>query len=82
MISSSRTRELAVTCAERLRVAAHRAQLFTDVVQGASPTISFGVAAFPHDAHSPDELLSAADAALYQAKRAGRNRVACASCRA
>jgi diguanylate cyclase (GGDEF)-like protein len=44
--------------------------------QGASlgiVTASFGVAAFPRHARSGDELLRAADDALYQAKRGGRN---------
>ncbi len=40
-------------------------------------TASFGVAAFPA-AGSAEELLSAADGALYRAKAAGKNRVACA----
>jgi diguanylate cyclase (GGDEF)-like protein len=35
---------------------------------------SFGVAAFP-DAPSEDQLVSAADAALYDAKRSGKNRI-------
>jgi len=37
-------------------------------------TASFGVASYPQ-ARSPEELLAAADAALYQAKREGKNRV-------
>ena len=38
-------------------------------------TASFGVAAFPQT-HSADELMTAADLALYSAKRQGKNRVA------
>jgi diguanylate cyclase (GGDEF)-like protein/PAS domain S-box-containing protein len=38
-------------------------------------TISVGVAALPQHGKSPSELISAADAALYQAKRGGRDRV-------
>jgi diguanylate cyclase (GGDEF)-like protein/PAS domain S-box-containing protein len=38
-------------------------------------TMSVGVAAFPMHGNSPKELLAAADAALYRAKREGRDRV-------
>lgn|GEM_PF-5411243 len=37
-------------------------------------TVSAGVAAFPEHGATPQELLAAADGALYAAKRAGRNR--------
>lgn len=38
-------------------------------------TISLGVANFPADAHSPQELINMADKALYKAKESGRNQV-------
>jgi diguanylate cyclase (GGDEF)-like protein len=38
-------------------------------------TASFGVAAAPDSAVEPERLVAAADAALYRAKRAGKNRV-------
>jgi diguanylate cyclase (GGDEF)-like protein len=38
-------------------------------------TASFGVASFPSEAADKTALIAAADAALYRAKRAGRNRV-------
>ncbi len=37
-------------------------------------TMSFGVAAFPEDAASGEELITRADAAMYHAKRCGRDR--------
>ncbi len=48
------------------------------VVQGERiyTTASFGVAAFPGDGETADQLLRRADAALYRAKDQGRNRVA------
>jgi diguanylate cyclase (GGDEF)-like protein len=38
-------------------------------------TSSIGVATYPDDGLHPDPLLAKADAALYEAKRAGRNRI-------
>ena len=64
----------AVERAEHLR----RAMAATTVTFGSSRivvTASFGVASFPHDGRSGDELTAAADSALYAAKAAGRNRV-------
>ena len=69
------TREGAIERAEELR----RELEATEVHHGAAPitvTASFGVASFPHDGRSCDELIAAADRALYAAKTGGRNRVA------
>ena len=41
-------------------------------------TLSLGVAAFPEDGHTPEDLLLAADNAELAAKRAGKNRVVAA----
>jgi diguanylate cyclase (GGDEF)-like protein len=38
-------------------------------------TVSIGVATFPHDARNKKELIDRADAALYKAKRGGKNAV-------
>ncbi len=38
-------------------------------------TVSIGVAVFPHKTSSPEDLVANADAALYKAKRAGKDRV-------
>jgi diguanylate cyclase (GGDEF)-like protein len=66
--------EGAEALAESLREA--MAALEVRVVDGESVrvTASFGVAAYPQT-HSADELMTAADRALYQAKREGKNRV-------
>lgn len=40
-----------------------------------STTISLGIAIFPDQGHTAEEVIAAADAALYQAKQAGRDRV-------
>ena len=39
-------------------------------------TISLGIATFPFDGKQPEDLLRKADAAMYAAKKAGRNQVA------
>jgi diguanylate cyclase (GGDEF)-like protein len=39
-------------------------------------TISLGIATFPFDGKQPEDLLKKADAAMYAAKKAGRNQVA------
>ena len=45
---------------------------------GGAVTLSFGAAEFPANGDSGEALIAAADAALYEAKRAGRDRVAVA----
>ena len=63
--------------ARRLQTALLRLRLAEIGGDRAPVTASFGVAAFPA-ARSAEELLSAADGALYRAKAAGKNRVASA----
>jgi diguanylate cyclase (GGDEF)-like protein len=62
----------ALRIAERVRAAIAEMSLpGTDVVV----TVSIGVAGYPEHASTPDRLARLADAALYLAKRQGRNRV-------
>jgi diguanylate cyclase (GGDEF)-like protein len=42
-------------------------------------TASVGVGVYPHDGHTPTELIRVVDLAVYAAKRAGRNQVAVAA---
>ncbi len=45
---------------------------------GGPPSLSVGVALFPADASTVEELITASDAALYEAKTSGRSRIAVA----
>lgn len=67
--------ERSLEVAERIRrrMARERFELSRD--DKAKITLSIGVAGFPEDGEAPEALLAAADAALYQAKQRGRNRV-------
>ena len=56
--------------------AVRRAQI--QALTGVDLTFSLGVAACPEDALTVDELIMAADEALYFAKRSGRDRAAAA----
>ncbi len=60
-------RDIAMTVSARIGTQKH--------AWGGFVTVSTGVAMFPTHAQDPDRLFAAADAALYQAKRRGRNQV-------
>ncbi|MDX1823608.1 MAG: diguanylate cyclase, partial [Thiohalomonadales bacterium] len=64
-----------IDSAERFRelISQHSVQIENQQVR---TTASIGVANFPHDGKDVSEILRVADAMLYEAKRAGRNRVA------
>ncbi|MGH7264708.1 MAG: GGDEF domain-containing protein [Candidatus Rokuibacteriota bacterium] len=63
----------AVAFAERMRRGVEGTIKAPD---GSRPlTVSVGLAAFPEDGKSPEDLARASDEALYQSKHAGRNRV-------
>lgn len=68
------TLEAAMEIAERLRARVER-EPFRWQGQELRLTISCGVAAFPSPVPVADNLMETADAALYQAKHAGRNQV-------
>lgn len=60
--------------AERIR-AGLEAQPVEDKGRQIRVTSSIGIATYPDDGLDPDALLAKADAALYEAKRCGRNRI-------
>ena len=62
--------------AERMRAALEAMQIKRLDGRGLLPvTASFGVSSYPAQAKEKDALIAAADAALYRAKRGGKNRV-------
>lgn len=74
LILRESTLDAAMHLAERLR-----ARVEARLADEPRPvTISVGVAALPEHGSGADALMAAADAALYSAKRAGRNQVAAA----
>jgi len=71
------TKQQASMVAERLHLAV-KGEPFEGEAKsqpGKKLTISIGLAAFPADANHVDDLVKAADSALYEAKQAGRDRV-------
>ena len=65
----------AVHTAERLRLVISECQQFADDAGvPISLSVSIGGAGFPDHARSEEELFAKADAALYRAKRGGKNR--------
>jgi diguanylate cyclase (GGDEF)-like protein len=66
----------ALVFAERQRAALEAAPLLLADGRVIELTVSIGVAAFVPADRSPEDLVAAADRALYEAKDAGRNRVA------
>jgi two-component system cell cycle response regulator len=74
IICPDSTVEAAASGAERLRKAVESSII--DVAGfGRAVTVSIGVAARTASTEDPDALLKAADEALYEAKRSGRNRI-------
>jgi len=70
------SKEQSAMIAERLRSLIEWARFPKEETQpGGKITISAGVSGYPEDGTTPEEVLNAADKALYRAKAEGRNRV-------
>ena len=77
MILHDSNAEAAETVGESLRRGIQDGPLVRSGASGPlSVRVSLGVAAYPENAFVPADLVSAADRALYHAKRTGKNRVA------
>jgi len=59
----------ALVLAERIRKAVETSHALKNI------TISIGVASFPEDGNTKEDLIAKADKALYEAKRSGKNRI-------
>jgi diguanylate cyclase (GGDEF)-like protein len=60
----------ALTVAERIRT-----RVAAEQFEGGAMTVSIGAAEYPAHGDTPEELIASADAAMYDAKGAGRDRV-------
>jgi two-component system cell cycle response regulator len=69
----------AAQAAERLRLAVAETSFAWEAGRNARLTVSIGVASSAQQPITPEALLHAADTALYEAKRAGRNQVTIAA---
>jgi len=67
--------ELAGTRAEEIRISVGHAETQYNDRKAGTLTLSLGIATFPANGTTAQELLRAADAALFRAKREGRDRV-------
>jgi diguanylate cyclase (GGDEF)-like protein/excisionase family DNA binding protein len=65
--------------AERVRKAIEAAGRLLGTGKSGRVAASIGIATYPDDGATPDEILLAADRACYVAKRSGRNRIATAA---
>ncbi|HKW39967.1 MAG TPA: diguanylate cyclase [Gemmatimonadales bacterium] len=63
----------AASVAERIRT-----RVASETFEGGKVTVSIGAAEYPAHGDTPEELIASADAAMYKAKEAGRDRVAVA----
>lgn len=70
--------EAAIDVAERIRQTVAESVFVRPLQEPLTRTISIGIATYPRDAGSVDDLVASADKALYAAKKLGKNRLVCA----
>jgi diguanylate cyclase (GGDEF)-like protein len=75
IIMPGTSKENARLFSERLRNEVERTYADEDAIEpGKRLTISCGIATYPEDTQTKDELITFADTALYEAKKSGKNR--------
>jgi diguanylate cyclase (GGDEF)-like protein len=75
VIMPGSTKEALLEIAERIRARVESQPYASSTGRERHVTVSIGCSAYPEVATEPKELIKAADKALFEAKRAGRNRV-------
>ena len=71
--------EQAIVVVQRLKELLYNTAFFPEKGHNVTVTASFGLASFPHDGQTRNELLLLADKAMYLAKRTSRNSIAVAN---
>lgn len=77
IIMPETAKNTALQAADRLRAKIENETIPISKRRKVKITASFGIATFPEDGASTDDLLITADDRLYKAKREGKNRVVC-----
>jgi len=77
IILPNTSEEEAISLAYRILQSVRETEIKINAMERVSITVSGGVASFPQNASAAMSLLSAADSAMYAAKTAGKNRIAC-----
>jgi diguanylate cyclase (GGDEF)-like protein len=75
LILPGTTADISYKRAEKLRMGIKRLRLRHNDNIDTGVTLSLGVAVFPDHGSTVEEIITAADMAMYQAKKAGRDRV-------
>jgi diguanylate cyclase (GGDEF)-like protein len=77
IILPNTSEEEAITLANRILQSVQETTMKINATDSVSVTVSGGVASFPQNASTAKGLLNAADSAMYAAKTAGKNTIAC-----
>jgi len=74
LILPNLTEEIAFNVTERIRKQVESSEFIRNEYQKISVTLSAGIAVYPQDANNENDLIDAADKAMYLSKKRGKNR--------